>query len=213
MVFGFTVEQAHEYLAALILLALGAVSLVAVLVQWKGIQQWPKFTMLAKISGVVVAIAFLVVSLIWVYGEKGDQHWSRLPEYWEKFRGNNSGKGSIAGSTAKPEVPSPQPTGLTTEQTSFVNALVDKYKKSLVIVRSARLDGSGEVNDTGFFIGNHGTLVTTQENLYRPGETLSSRKITILLSDGSKQFTPQLISPTRNRPSPSRYIHVHPRPN
>lgn len=78
-------EEAHEYGIALVLVLASAASLISALIRWGGVPESPTLTNTARIAGFCLSIVLLVFSLVWIWGQKGDQDWSRLPRAWVRL--------------------------------------------------------------------------------------------------------------------------------
>ncbi len=78
-----TVEEAREYGIALSFAVLGAVSLAATCIRWAGLPGAPNLTKSVQILGsCMVAPLFLILSVIWIVGNRGTEPWSRIPSDW-----------------------------------------------------------------------------------------------------------------------------------
>ena len=75
-------EEAHEYGMALVLVSVAATSLVATCIHWQGFQEDPKLTKVVRLLGCVGALIIVGIGLLYVFGAKDGQDWSRLPTYW-----------------------------------------------------------------------------------------------------------------------------------
>jgi hypothetical protein len=84
MLAAIALEEAHEYFVSLILVLGSAVSLVASLIYWEGVPESPRLTRAARLGGFLLSLSLLTIGWIWVFGQKGDQHWSRIPRAWSQ---------------------------------------------------------------------------------------------------------------------------------
>lgn len=75
-------EEAHEYFVALVLVFGSAISLVASLIHWEGVAESPSLTKMGRVAGLGMAIILLTISAVWIFGRKGNQDWSRIPQAW-----------------------------------------------------------------------------------------------------------------------------------
>lgn len=81
MAAGVTFEGAHEYLVALLLLCCSVISLMASLILWKGIEDFPRLTTIGRVIGLLIAAALLLpISVLWVLTAKADQPWSKISQ-------------------------------------------------------------------------------------------------------------------------------------
>jgi hypothetical protein len=76
-------EEAHEYGIALSFAVLGTISLVATCIRWVGMPDDAKLTKVVRFLGsCVLAPSFLIISVIWIVGNRGTEKWSRIPGDW-----------------------------------------------------------------------------------------------------------------------------------
>ncbi len=93
------IEEAHEYGAAFGFTILGSISIVFSLLHWKGNPDSKSLTIFGRGFGIAISILSAVFGCVWIYGQKGDQPWSRMPGYLESLEAGFSKK------TLPPTVP------------------------------------------------------------------------------------------------------------
>jgi hypothetical protein len=85
LVAALTVEEAHEYCLAFLLLFAAAVSLVAICIHWKGIDESPSLTIAVRVLGLIFSLVMATVGPLWIWYNMGDQPCSRVPSAWNKL--------------------------------------------------------------------------------------------------------------------------------
>ncbi len=112
-----TLESEREYLAALCLAALAALSFVFAVIHWKGIPEDAALTKSLRSAGCLFGLIIAIAACVWIWGAKGEQPWSRLPAAWGNVRGSKLPQQTATkDEPPKPTDPAPQ----TDLPTSFV---------------------------------------------------------------------------------------------
>lgn len=86
----YALEEGHEYGIALAFVVLAVASLAASIFHWGGIENYPKLTLTARISGYAFALILFCVAALYIVGEGHGRPWSRMPEALASFQRKQS---------------------------------------------------------------------------------------------------------------------------
>jgi len=103
--FGMTLIQVDEYFLALILLILSGIVLLSKAIHWQGTISKPRLTQGSRILGMMLAILFIPVSVIWTQAKRGEKPWTAFRWPIRRIVTKMESKEPQNSPTVKPEIP------------------------------------------------------------------------------------------------------------